>query len=98
MGERLAAWYLSRQGLVITGSNVDIAGGELDLIAMDGPTRVAVEVRASRGRTDPIDAVDNAKRRHVQRIAARAGAGRVDIVGIGLGEHGIDVHWLPGAS
>jgi putative endonuclease len=95
-GERLAAWWLVQQGLQITARNVEVRGGEIDLLALDGTTRVAVEVRTISGAGDPIDAVDEAKRSHVKRLGSSAGAGRVDFVGVALRHWGAEVHWLPG--
>lgn len=95
-GERFAAWWLSGRGLVELERNRTVTGGEIDLVMSDGGRRVAVEVRTISGIGDPIDAVDEAKRAHVRRIARRAGAGRVDIVGVAFREWGVEVHWVPG--
>lgn len=73
-----------------------LEGGELDLIARDGSTRVVVEVRAITGRGDPIDAISEEKRRHVRRLAGRVGAGRVDFLGVAIRGEAIDIHWVPG--
>ena len=81
-------------GLRICDSNVQLRHGELDLLAMDGPDLVAVEVRTTTGLDDPIDAIDGAKRRHVGRIAGGLGANRVDFLGIRLGKEAIDFHWV----
>ena len=80
----------------IVGRNVDIDGGEIDLCALDSGVRVAVEVRTVSGGADPIDAIDREKRERVERLAIRMGAQRVDLIGIRLGDSGIDVHWVPG--
>src|SRR3954471_23159707 len=45
--ERAAAKYLRRQGCRILGRNIDDRLGEIDLLALDGPTLVVVEVRSS---------------------------------------------------
>jgi Holliday junction resolvase-like predicted endonuclease len=87
---------LRQQGLQITARNVEVPGGEIDLLALDGRTRVAVEVRTVSGAGDPIDAVDGAKRRHVTRLARRAGADRIDFLGVALRPWGAELHWLPG--
>lgn len=71
-------------------------GGEIDILARDGETRVAVEVRTTTGRSDPIDALDESKRSRVARLGAIAGADRVDLVGIGVRLEGLDIHWVPG--
>jgi Holliday junction resolvase-like predicted endonuclease len=75
---------------------VTIDAGEIDLLARDGRTRVAVEVRTITGPGDPIDAVDFSKRRHVAALARRVGAARVDLVGVGLRRWGVEIHWVPG--
>lgn len=82
----------------MVGSNASVDGGEIDLLAVDGDARVAVEVRTTTSRVDPIDAVDEGKRRHVTRLARRTGADRVDLIGISVDALGIDVHWVPGVS
>lgn len=61
---------------------------------MDGLDLVAVEVRTTTGLDDPIDAIDRAKRRRVMRLAGALGAGRVDFLGIRLGEEAVDFHWV----
>jgi putative endonuclease len=97
-GEGLAARFLSEQGLVIVARNVEVGRGELDLLVLDGRTRVVVEVRTSMGRLDPIDAVGESKRRRVRSLAARVGAGRVDFVGVGIDRRGVTFHWVPGCG
>ena len=46
--EEQAALFLQQQGLNILARNYRCRGGEIDLIAQDGETRVFVEVRARR--------------------------------------------------
>lgn len=94
----MAARFLADHGLNPLGANLELAGGEIDLVVMDGSRRVAVEVRTTTHSQDPIDAVDLTKRRKVERLARSAGADRVDFIGILFGDEGIDVHWLPGAE
>ena len=95
-GERIAAWWLAARGLHILDRNVTVTGGEIDLIARDGTRRVAVEVRTITGGGDPIDAIDESKRSHVNSLAAGAGASRVDLVGVALDRDALVVHWVPG--
>ena len=76
--------------------NVRVPGGELDLLALDGRIKVAVEVRLTSGKDDPIDRLDPHKREHVVRIARRAGAQRVDGLGLRIDDSGFDAHWVPG--
>ncbi|MGH8946838.1 MAG: YraN family protein [Acidimicrobiia bacterium] len=97
-GERVAAWYLSSRGLSILAANVEVPGGEIDILARDGRTRVAVEVRTVTADSDPIDAIDEVKRLRVARLASRAGAQRIDLIGVAIGNQGLDIHWLPGQA
>jgi putative endonuclease len=46
--ESVAAQYLMRQGLAIVARNFRTRGGEIDIVARDGGTRVFVEVRMRR--------------------------------------------------
>jgi Holliday junction resolvase-like predicted endonuclease len=80
----------------VVGSNFRLPDGELDLLALDGRERVAVEVRARLGGPDPVDAADPSKRARVGSLARRAGASRVDVIGIRIDREGFDLHWVPG--
>lgn len=82
----------------VVATNVVVGKGEIDLLAMDGSQRVAVEVRTVRRHDDPIDAVDHAKRRQVHKLAGQVKASRVDFVGVLVGATGVDVHWVPGQN
>jgi len=84
--------------LEIVARNVGVGRGELDILARDGPDRVAAEVRTITGSGDPIDAVDHFKRDRVTRLAAQLGADRVDFIGVRLGASDIHVHWVPGCG
>jgi Holliday junction resolvase-like predicted endonuclease len=79
-------------------TNVRLDNGEIDLLAVDGKTRVAVEVRTTRQSEDPIDAVGEKKRQRVRGLAGSVGAHRVDFIGVRLDDGGIDFHWLPGPN
>ena len=94
----MAAWFLSEHGLVPLSRNVSVGRGEIDLLARDGGQTVAVEVRTTVGRADPIDALPMSKRRHVADLGRRIGVRRVDAIGIGLDQRGMTVHWVPGES
>jgi Holliday junction resolvase-like predicted endonuclease len=95
-GERFAVWWLACQGLAPIATNVEVDGGEIDVLMSDRSTRVAVEVRTVTRDGDPIDAVDRVKRDQVRRLAGRVGAGRVDYLGVGFRPWGVEVHWVPG--
>jgi hypothetical protein len=57
-----------------------------------------VEVRTVTTDGDPIDAVDQAKRRRVTSLAGAVGGSRVDFVGVRLGAEDVLVHWVPGCG
>lgn len=70
-GEKHAARYLRKKGYHIVKRNYRCAGGEIDLIALDGDMIVFVEVktRSDREHADPQDAVTPFKQRQVTRAA-----------------------------
>jgi putative endonuclease len=70
-GEDLACRELERRGYAIVARRYRRRGGELDIIARDGPTLVFVEVKARDGRAfgDAADAVTGFKRRRITRLA-----------------------------
>lgn len=69
-GEDLAARHLESLGYRVVARNHHNAIGELDLVALDGPTVVIVEVktRARTGRA-PAEAVDYRKQRKLTMTA-----------------------------
>lgn len=73
-GERYAARYLRRRGMKIVGRQERAAGGELDLVAVEGRTVVFVEVKTRRLPGDerpehPLEAITSAKQRRIIRAA-----------------------------
>jgi putative endonuclease len=98
LGENIAADFLRSHGLEVVARNVEIAKGELDLLATDRGEKVVVEVRTITAEGDPIDAVSPSKRRRVRSLARAAGAARVDFVGVRLGADDVLVHWVPGCG
>lgn len=66
-GEQLALEHLERHGLRLLARNVHARGGEIDLVMLDGPTLVFVEVRsrASRGLVGALESVTASKQRRV---------------------------------
>lgn len=72
-GEDAAADYLRRCGYRIVERNYAWRGGEIDIIASEGPVLVFVEVKARRGhRFGPApghDAVDSRKQRRLAQTA-----------------------------
>ena len=70
-GEDAAARYLRRKGYRILARGSRLKPGELDIVALDGPTVVFVEVktRKSAEAGHPVEAVDPAKQRRLTRLA-----------------------------
>lgn len=71
-GEDLAAEFLTDQGLVILARNWRCAEGELDIVATDGVDTVVfceVKTRSGTGFGAPVEAVTQAKRRRIRRLA-----------------------------
>jgi putative endonuclease len=71
-GEDLAVGYLEGAGLTVLARNWRCAHGELDIVAVDGPTVVFCEVktRTGPGFGDPAEALVPAKVRRIRRLAA----------------------------
>ncbi|HEX6287879.1 MAG TPA: YraN family protein [Herpetosiphonaceae bacterium] len=102
-GEVLAAAYLQRKGYGIIATNWRCAAGEIDLITMDGPALVFVEVRTRRGSTAGLaeESVTRAKQRRLVRLAQRYLQNLDDARTPWLGPWRIDVvaiHIAPGTS
>jgi putative endonuclease len=92
--EALAAAYLDLTGCRVVERNVRVGGVEIDVVALDGETRVLVEVKY-RGRADfggAAAALDWRQRDRLLRaaavMAARGERVRVDVVAIETEEHG----------
>jgi putative endonuclease len=99
LGERLAADHLERRGFAIVDRNYRTRWGELDLVGFDGDVLVFCEVKTRRGgQTPPLDALTDAKRERVRRMARtwlaqvgdrpRAGVLRFDAIGVLIDCHG----------
>ncbi len=72
-GEDVAARFLSAAGLTILERNWRCDGGEIDIIAMDGPVLVICEVktRSSVAFGSPAEAVTAVKAARIRRLAIR---------------------------
>src|SRR5436190_20805264 len=70
-GEDLACRELERRGYAIVARRYRTRGGELDIIARDGPTLVFVEVKARDGGAfgEPGEAITATKRRRMMTVA-----------------------------
>jgi putative endonuclease len=77
-GERLAAEFLQRAGLILLERRFRLRCGEIDLIALAGDQIVFVEVktRSGRGYGHPGESVTPAKRRRMARTALAFLSGR----------------------
>ncbi len=72
--EEYCVRQLRRQGWLVLARNWRIRSGELDIVALDGPVLVIVEVKAHRigsrvGPTAPVYAVGPSKQRRIRRLA-----------------------------
>jgi len=69
--ERAAERFLRRLGYRIAARNYSCPHGELDLVAVDGPCVVFVEVRSTEGDDPAVPAasVNGAKQRRLTRLA-----------------------------
>jgi putative endonuclease len=70
-GEDLACAELERRGYAIVARRYRRRGGEIDIVARDGPTVVFVEVKAREGREfgEAAEAVTAFKRRRIAQLA-----------------------------
>jgi putative endonuclease len=77
-GEAVAEEFLRALRYTIVARNYRCRAGEIDLVALDGPVVVFVEVRSRRGtRTGtPLESVDGRKRAQVARVAEQFVAAR----------------------
>ena len=71
--ERAAARFLRRAGFRILAHNVSDRAGEIDLLALDGPALVIVEVRSSESKDfqELAASVNHAKQRRLTDAALR---------------------------
>ena len=93
-GETLAYWYLRRRGYVVVARNEPSrgAGGELDIVAWDGPVLAFVEVksRLTPAQVPPEDAVTPGQRQRIvqaaeaylRRLPWRPAGYRFDVVSV----------------
>ena len=95
VGERVAAEFLERHGVVIERRNVRVGRGEIDLIGSIGRSRLLVEVRSRLSDHAPIESFDWAKQEQLLRLSREIGIGRVDLVAVGFGSRFVAVHWIP---
>lgn len=72
-GEQAAVTYLEGCGFRILDRNWRCADGEIDIVAVERHTFVVCEVKTRSGTRfgTPLEAVGNAKRRRLRRLAVR---------------------------
>ena len=99
-GEQLAAEHLERRGLQVLARNVRVAGGEIDLIALDGDTLAFIEVKTTRCGTRgtvPLARLLPRQRASLRRLAGTWLAAtahpparrlRLDAIGVCVDAHG----------
>src|SRR5256712_13851931 len=77
-GEPVAEASLRTLRYTIVARNYRCRAGEIDLVALDGPVLVFVEVRSRRGTIagTPLESVDGRKRAQVARVAEQFVAAR----------------------
>ena len=70
-GEALAEAFLRAHDYTIVARNFRCRAGEIDLVVLDGPVLVFVEVRSRRGDRvgTPLESVDGRKQAQVFRVA-----------------------------
>lgn len=104
--ERLAAKWLTAQGLSLIASNQQFKGGELDLVMGDGETLVFVEVRhrADTRYGHPLETVTATKQRRLIHAArfylARNRLScpcRFDVLAVTGTPPDLDIEWVQGA-
>lgn len=97
LGEQLAVDHLTSLGLVVIARNWRCRYGELDVVAVDRPTRTAIFVEVKTRTGDQFGGIEQAvtpeKVRRLRRLAGLWLAGqddcwadvRIDVVGVRLG-------------
>lgn len=91
-GEGVAEEFLRRSAYTIVARNYRCRAGEIDLVALDGPVLVFVEVRSRTGSAcgTPLESVDGRKQARLARVAQRFVAergwydrdARFDVIGV----------------
>ena len=105
-GEDFTCRYLQQNGYEIIARNVHSRYGEIDMIAVDGPYIVFIEVktRAQDAGTGPLEAVTPAKQRRIIQTAlcylqehpSRLQP-RFDVAAVVVGEEGLAIEYLKDA-
>ena len=96
-GEDLAAAMLQRHAATVVARNVEVGGGELDLIADIGGERAVVEVRSARPTsTEDPELITEKKRSQLYALAAQLQPPvfRVDYVAVIVRRSGVSFRWI----
>lgn len=106
-GEAVAEEFLRTLSYTIVARNYRCRAGEIDLVALDGPILVFVEVRSRTGSAygTPLESVDGRKQARVGRVARQFCAmrgwldrdARFDVVGIRFDDEPPAVEHVRGA-
>lgn len=106
-GEAVAEAFLRERQYTIVARNYRCRAGEIDLVALDGPVLVFVEVRSRRGTLmgTPLESVDWRKQVQLARVAqhflaARRcfdQAARFDVVGVRFDREPPEIEHVLGA-
>lgn len=96
-GEQVAAEFLERRGAVVLARNVEVGGGEVDLVVAFGREQTVVEVRTARRVDIAPDLFPQVKERQVRRLATslEPPVFRVDFVTVLVKHDGVTVRWQP---
>ncbi len=109
-GERRACRFLRRQGLRVLARNVRAGRSEIDIVALDGPSLVFVEVKSRTGGTaaerSGLEKLDERKvralrqgcLRYARRMSRTAESCRIDVMTVEFDSCGavVDIRWYPG--
>ena len=109
-GERRACRFLRGQGLRVLARNVRAGRSEIDIIALDGPSLVFVEVKSRTGGTgaerNGLEKMDERKVRalrqgclqYARRMSRAAESCRIDVMTVEFDRCGrmVDIRWYPG--
>jgi putative endonuclease len=103
-GEDLAARHLVGAGFTLVTRNWRCSAGEIDIVALDGPDLVIVEVKTRTSTTygDPVEAVTFRKQRKLRELAVlwlqaypHRGPVRFDVISVLFPKRGLPEleHW-----
>ncbi|NND01865.1 MAG: YraN family protein [Acidimicrobiia bacterium] len=97
LGESVAASFLEKRGACVLARNVEVGGGELDLVVDFAGERVVVEVRTANRQDVAPELVSLAKESQVRRLAAMLDPPvfRIDIVTVLIAAAGLRIRWTP---